>query len=174
MISFLLLVLMTTVSYTQNPRRPPADSIQLRQSTTTVLNPTDFQVYKMKPMISPFNVPGTALPIGPYSHGVAASGTMIFLSGQIPMKPDGSLVTGSIAEETEQVLRNIEHILVGKGAGIANVVKTTVFLISMGDFAEMNGVYESFFGTHKPARSTVEVRALPRGVRVEIEVVAVI
>ena len=109
--------------------------------------------------------------IGPYSQAVKA-GAFLFASGQIPLRPDGSLVEGGIEEQTRQVLSNIKGILDAEGIGLTSIVKTTVFIKDMNDFAKMNEVYASFFGEHKPARSTVEVARLPRDVKVEIEFVA--
>lgn len=109
--------------------------------------------------------------IGPYSQAVCAKG-FLFSSGQIALTPDGSLVSGGIAEQTRQVLRNLSAVLAAAGADSGDVVKTTVFLKEMGDFAAMNAVYEEWFGAHRPARSTVEVARLPKDVRVEIELVA--
>jgi len=111
--------------------------------------------------------------IGPYSQAVKA-GPFLFASGQIPLRPDGTLVEGGIEEQTRQVMANIQGILDAAGIGVANIVKTTVFIKDMNDFAKMNEVYASFFGDHKPARSTVEVARLPRDVKVEVEFVAVL
>ncbi len=122
--------------------------------------------------IRPFSADGAAAPIGPYSHGVACVGNMLFLSGQIPLRADGTMVSGTIAEETRQVFANIRTILASQGADLTSVVKTTVFLKNMGDFAEMNAVYAEQMGEHRPARSAVEVARLPKDVRVEIEVIA--
>jgi 2-iminobutanoate/2-iminopropanoate deaminase len=97
---------------------------------------------------------------------------MIFLSGQIPLRADGTMVTGTIAEETRQVFANIRAILVSQGVEMTSIVKTTVFLKNMGDFAEMNAVYAEQMAEHRPARSAVEVARLPKDARVEIEVVA--
>jgi 2-iminobutanoate/2-iminopropanoate deaminase len=110
--------------------------------------------------------------IGPYAQGVAAGG-FLFTAGQVPLDPATmKLVSGTIAEETSRVFDNLEAILAGAGCRLADVVKTTVFLTDMGSFAEMNGAYAARFGDHRPARSTVQVGALPAGARVEIEVVA--
>ncbi|MEN9281125.1 MAG: hypothetical protein RL594_60 [Bacteroidota bacterium] len=122
--------------------------------------------------IRPFTAANAAAPIGPYSHGVACSGNLLFLSGQIPLRADGTLVSGTIAEETRQVFENIRTILTSQGADLTSIVKTTVFLKNMDDFAEMNGVYAEQMGDHRPARSAVEVARLPKDVRVEIEVIA--
>jgi 2-iminobutanoate/2-iminopropanoate deaminase len=111
--------------------------------------------------------------IGPYSQAVIAPGQMIFLSGQIPMDPaTGNIVPGGIKEQTERVLRNLKAVLEAAGSGMANVVKTTVFLASMDEFAAMNEVYAAFFPDTPPARSTVQVARLPRDVRVEIDAIA--
>ena len=124
------------------------------------------------PTIRPFSADAAAAPIGPYSHGVACSGNLIFLSGQIPLRADGTMVSGTIAEETRQVFANIRTILASQGAELTSIVKTTVFLKNMGDFAEMNAVYAELMGEHRPARSAVEVARLPKDARVEIEVIA--
>lgn len=117
--------------------------------------------------------PDAPAPIGPYSQGVAA-GELVFLSGQIPIQPEtGSLVQGDIEEETRTVLENIQAVLRSKGLSLTHVVKTTIFLCSMEDFPSVNEVYSSFFPDSPPARSTVQVAALPKGARVEIEAVAV-
>ena len=109
--------------------------------------------------------------IGPYSQAIVADG-WIFTSGQLPMTADGDLVAGGIEAQTEQVFRNIEAVLAAAGASLAQVVKATVFVKDLNDFASLNAVYERAFAGHKPARSTVEVARLPRDVLVEIEVVA--
>ena len=110
--------------------------------------------------------------IGPYSQGIAAGG-FLFTAGQVPLDPATmKLVSGTIAEETGRVFDNLEAILAGAGCTLADAVKTTVFLTDMANFAEMNGAYAARFGDHRPARSTVQVAALPAGARVEIEVVA--
>jgi 2-iminobutanoate/2-iminopropanoate deaminase len=110
--------------------------------------------------------------IGPYSQAVVANG-FVFASGQIPIDPEtGQFVEGGIVEQTEQVLRNVSNLLEAAGTGLARVVKTTVFLADMNDFAAMNETYARFFGSEPPARSTVQAARLPRDARVEIEVVA--
>ena len=112
--------------------------------------------------------------IGPYSQATRANG-LLFTAGQVGFDPaTGELVDGGIAEQTRQVLANIRAILEAGGSGLGQVVKTTVFLVDMADFTEMNAVYARAFGDHRPARSTVAVAALPRGARVEIEAVAVL
>lgn len=110
--------------------------------------------------------------IGPYSQAVRA-GDFLFASGQIPTDPaTGEFVVGGIQEETEQVLKNIRALLESAGTDLNHVVKTTVFLADMDDFAAMNEVYGQFFGENPPARATVQAARLPRDARVEIEVVA--
>lgn len=111
-------------------------------------------------------------PIGPYSQAIR-SGKWLFCSGQGAMDPKtGELVNESVTAETEQTLRNLGSVLRAAGFDYSDVVKTTVFLVDMNDFAEMNAVYNTYFDAVKPARSTVAVRALPRGIRVEIEAIA--
>jgi 2-iminobutanoate/2-iminopropanoate deaminase len=110
--------------------------------------------------------------IGPYSQAVIAGG-FVFVSGQIPIDPaTGEFVPGGVAEQTEQVMRNLASILSAAGSSITDVVKTTVFLADMGDFAAMNEVYGRYFPEDPPARATVQAARLPRDARVEIEVVA--
>jgi len=108
--------------------------------------------------------------IGPYSQATVVD-RWLFTSGQIPLTPAGELVTGDIEAQTEQVFRNLEAVLAAAGASLADVVKTTVFVKNLNDFARLNAVYERHFGAHKPARSTVEVARLPREVLVEIEAI---
>jgi len=110
--------------------------------------------------------------IGPYSQAIKAGG-FIFSSGQIAIDPaTGSVIEGDVAAQTERVLKNLTAVLAAAGSSLNKVVKTTVFLKSMGDFATMNEVYGKHFGSHRPARSTVEVARLPKDVLVEIDVVA--
>ena len=110
--------------------------------------------------------------IGPYSQAVTAGG-FLFASGQIPLDPDSmKVVEGDIRVQTERVLQNIAAVLEEAGSSFRHVVKTTVFLASMDDFAGMNEVYAQAFGDHRPARSTVAVKTLPRSVLVEIDVIA--
>lgn len=111
--------------------------------------------------------------IGPYSQAIKANG-LVFASGQIPLDPATmQIVEGGIREQTERVMNNLEAVLKASGSSLDGVVKTTVFLKDLADFAEMNEVYGSFFKQTPPARSTVEVARLPRDVRVEIDVIAV-
>lgn len=109
--------------------------------------------------------------IGPYAQAIVADG-WLFTSGQIPLTADGQLAGGDIESQTEQVFDNLVAVLAAAGASLAQVVKTTVFVQDLNDFARLNAVYERRFGSHKPARSTVQVARLPRDVLVEIEVVA--
>lgn len=110
--------------------------------------------------------------IGPYAQAIRANG-LLFCSGQIALDPTtGEFVTGGVAAETERVMANIAAVLTVAGSGFSRVVKTTIFLVDMGDFAVVNEIYGRSFGDHKPARSTVAVKGLPRGALVEIEVVA--
>ncbi|NHN35083.1 RidA family protein [Paenibacillus agricola] len=109
--------------------------------------------------------------IGPYSQAIQF-GNLIFTSGQIPLGIDGQVVEGGIEEQTHQVFRNLEAVLAEGGAKFESVIKATVFLKDMSQFAKVNEIYASYFGNHKPARSTVEVARLPKDVYVEIEVIA--
>jgi 2-iminobutanoate/2-iminopropanoate deaminase len=110
--------------------------------------------------------------IGPYSQAIKANG-LIFASGQIPLDPmTMQIIEGGIREQTERVMRNLAGVLEAAGSQLNRVVKTTVFLADMNEFAAMNEVYGSFFDDLPPARSTVEVKRLPRDVRVEIDVIA--
>jgi 2-iminobutanoate/2-iminopropanoate deaminase len=110
--------------------------------------------------------------IGPYSQAVKVNG-WIFASGQIPTDPaSGQFVTGGIKEQTEQVLKNLEAVLKAAGSDLNHVVKTTVFLLDMGEFVAMNEVYGTFFTAEPPARATVQAARLPRDARVEIEAIA--
>ncbi len=111
--------------------------------------------------------------IGPYSQAVRA-GNLVFASGQIPIDPaTGEFVVGAVAEQTEQVLRNLAEVFEAAGVGLNQIVKTTVFLADMEDFAAMNEVYGRFFGEQPPARATVQAARLPRDAKVEIEAIAV-
>lgn len=112
-----------------------------------------------------------AAAIGPYSQGVIA-GDIFYSSGQIPLKADGELVQGGISEQTHQVFANLQAVLEEAGSSLSNVIKTTVFIKDMNDFAELNSIYAFYFGDHKPARSTVEVARLPKDVKVEIEIIS--
>ena len=110
--------------------------------------------------------------IGPYSQAVVAGG-LVFASGQIPLDPlTGEFVAGGIREQTERVMRNLSAVLQAAGSGLERVLKATVYLADMADFAEMNEVYGSYFREEPPARSTVQAARLPRDARVEIDVIA--
>jgi 2-iminobutanoate/2-iminopropanoate deaminase len=112
--------------------------------------------------------------IGPYSQAVICNG-FAFLSGQIPLNPEsGQIIPGNVADQTERVLENLKSILEACGASLESVVKTTVFLKDMGEFAAMNEVYGRYFPNNAPARSTVEAARLPRDVRVEIDCIAAV
>lgn len=112
--------------------------------------------------------------IGPYSQGIVANG-FVYTAGQIPLDPaSGQLVEGDVAQQTKRVMQSLQAILEAAGASLQTVVKTTVFLQDMNDFAAMNAVYAEAFGDHKPARSTVQAARLPRDVKVEIEAIALI
>lgn len=125
-----------------------------------------------KTVITTKGAPGA---IGPYSQGTVASGGLVFTAGQIPLNPaTGELVAGDIRAQTRQVLENLRAILEAGGSDIASVVKTTVFLKDMSEFAAMNEVFAEFFPQAPPARSTVEVARLPRDVRVEIEAIGAV
>lgn len=111
--------------------------------------------------------------IGPYSQGVRI-GRFVFLSGQIPVEPvSGEVVQEGIGPQTRQVLRNLQMVLEESGSSLKDVVKTTVYLKNLSGFAEMNGIYGEFFTPPYPARATVEVSALPKGVEIEIDAIAV-
>lgn len=111
--------------------------------------------------------------IGPYSQAVKV-GDMLFTSGQIALTPDGGeeVLAQGVQEQTRQVLSNLKAVLEAAGGSLQNVVKTTIFLADMGDFAKVNAIYEEFFGEHKPARSTVAVKSLPKNALVEIDAIA--
>ena len=111
-------------------------------------------------------------PIGPYNQAIRAGG-FVFCSGQIPLDPStGEIVPGDVAAQTTQVMKNVAAVLGAAGSSLSRVVKTTIYLVDMADFAAVNAVYGESFATVAPARSTVAVAALPRGSRVEIEVLA--
>lgn len=116
-------------------------------------------------------------PVGPYSQAIAATGQLIFVAGQIPLDPQTTQLVGGddVVQQTEQVIANLKAILLASGASLDDVVKTTVFLADMNDFAAMNGVYAKYFAEDRaPARACVEVARLPKDVRVEIDCIAVV
>ena len=122
-----------------------------------------------KTIIKPAQSPAA---VGPYNHAVRV-GDLLFCAGQIPIDPkDGSLIAGDIKAQTERVLENVKTILEDQKLTFANVVKSTVFMTNLGDFAGMNEIYAKYFTKDFPARSTIQVAALPKGANVEIEVVA--
>jgi len=124
----------------------------------------------MKKIISTSDAPAA---IGPYSQAIRA-GSTIYCSGQIPLDPKtGQIISGGIDAQTRRVLDNIAALLKAEGLGFGNIVKTTIFLTNLGDFQTVNEVYGSYFKSHPPARSTVQVSALPKGANIEIEVIAV-
>ena len=124
----------------------------------------------LKEIISTENAPKA---IGPYSQAVRWNG-LVFLSGQIPLDPATTqMVSGGVTEQTERVLENLKAVLEASGSSLSQVVKTTVFLKDMGEFAAMNEVYARYFSENPPARSTVEAARLPRDVRVEIDCIAI-
>ncbi|MCL6454547.1 MAG: RidA family protein [Alicyclobacillus sp.] len=108
--------------------------------------------------------------IGPYAQAVEV-GPFIYTSGQIPLRPDGSFVDGTIEDQVQQVLANLDAVLRAAGASREQVVKSTIFMTNLADFEKVNQAYGAFFGAHRPARSTVQVAGLPRGAQVEIELV---
>jgi len=121
-----------------------------------------------------WNTNNAPAPIGPYSQAVSA-GNMLFLSGQICIEPSsGNLIQGSIEEETHQVMKNITALLDEAGSSFEKVVKTSIFLMDMADFPRVNEVYGSYFSGNYPARETVQVAGLPKSVRVEISMIALI
>ena len=123
----------------------------------------------MKKIITAANAPAA---LGPYSHAVAV-GELLFTSGQLGMDPaTGKLAGENIEAQAEQALNNLEAVLAANGMTFANVVKTTVFLTDLGDFATVNGIYATRFPTEPPARSCVQVAALPAGAKIEMEVIA--
>ncbi len=125
----------------------------------------------MREIITTDKAPGA---IGPYSQAIKTGG-MVYCSGQIPIDPTtGEFVSSDIAEQTEQVLKNLAAVLEAANTNLENVVKTTVFLADMGDFAAMNEVYARYFDGNKPARATVQAARLPRDARVEIDCIAVV
>lgn len=121
--------------------------------------------------IDALSASGAPPAVGPYSHAVR-TGNLLFCSGQIPLREDGSLVDGDVSAQTTQILQNIRAVLAAAGLGPQNIVKATIFLSSMDHFATVNQVYGGFFDGPPPARSTVAVAGLPKNVDVEIEVIA--
>lgn len=120
-------------------------------------------------VISTSNAPKA---IGPYSQAIVVN-DMVFTSGQIALRPDGSFVDGDVEAQAKQVLENLQAVLEAAESSLQKVVKTTIFLANMDDFAAVNTIYGTFFGEHKPARSTVGVKTLPKNALVEIEAIAI-
>jgi 2-iminobutanoate/2-iminopropanoate deaminase len=119
------------------------------------------------------STPNAPAAIGPYSQAIKATGTFVFLSGQVPLRPDGTMVEGDIREQCEQVMNNLAAVLEASGLTFAHVVKTTILLSSMDHFAVVNEVYGARFASEPPARATFSVVGLPKGADVEIEMIAV-
>lgn len=124
----------------------------------------------MKEKVLTQNAPA---PIGPYSQAVIAEGKYLFISGQIPFTPEGTLAGETIEEQTHQAIKNIQSILAEVGLTLENVVKTTVLMVDLGDFGKMNTIYDTYFNTSKPARAAYQVCRLPKDVLIEIEAIAV-
>ena len=127
-------------------------------------------------MRTPISSAGAPRAIGPYSQAIAAAGSRtLYLSGQIALDPaTGEMVAGGIEEQTRRVMENLRAVLAAAGASFEHVVKTTVYLVDLAEFARMNEVYGGYLGEAPPARATVQVAALPRGARVEIDAIAVL
>lgn len=124
--------------------------------------------------LDPIQSPSAPAAIGPYSQAIRA-GSLLFCSGQIALDPkSGQMVGATAAEQAERVLQNLAAVLAAGGASFASVVRTTIFLVSMADFAAVNEVYARHFGAHKPARATVAVKELPKGGLVEIDCIAAV
>lgn len=120
--------------------------------------------------ISTLNAPQA---IGPYSQAISHGG-LVYTSGQIALTPNGTMLEDDISIQTHQVLKNLKEVLVASNSSLNNVIKTTIFLSDMDNFAVINEIYSEYFGRHKPARSTVAVKTLPRNALVEIDAIAVI
>ncbi len=118
------------------------------------------------------NTPNAPAAIGPYSQGISTNG-FCFFSGQIALTAKGDFIDGSVEEQTEQIFKNITALLTDQKLKKENIIKCTVFLADIDDFVAVNEIYASFFGDHKPARSCVAVAALPKGAKVEVEVIAI-
>lgn len=125
----------------------------------------------MKEIIFTENAPA---PIGPYSQGILTEGKILFVSGQIPLTPDGALAGDDIVSQTHQALKNVLAIVEKSGGTAQNIVKTTVLMKDLSDFAIMNEIYEQYLGNSKPARAAYQVARLPKDVLIEIEAIAVI
>lgn len=130
------------------------------------------KILKESSLMQVISTPNAPQAIGPYSQAVKING-MVYTSGQISLKADGSFNDSDIAGQTTQVLTNLSEVLNAAGSGLDKVIKTTVFLSEMDNFGAMNEVYAKFFGEHKPSRSTVAVKTLPKNALVEIECIAI-
>jgi 2-iminobutanoate/2-iminopropanoate deaminase len=157
---------------------PAKIKISLSGTAIVLWKSLQFDISRLKPMtrkvIHSSHAPA---PVGPYSQAIAASGQMIFVSGQIPLEPSTGEIVGAndVVKQTEQVMANLEAVLAAAGAKTQDIVKTTVFLADMNDFAAMNKVYAQHFDeTSAPARACVEVSRLPKDVLVEIECIAIV
>jgi len=123
----------------------------------------------------PIQTPSAPLPIGPYRQAIQAQGTLVFLSGQIPLNAQGQMVGDEITLQTRQVMENLGAVLKAAGCGWQQVVKTTIYLVDLGDFAAVNQVYGEYFSEgYAPARACVQVARLPKDARVEIDAIAVL
>lgn len=122
-----------------------------------------------KILITPSNAPA---PVGPYSPAVVANG-FVFVSGQIPLKSDGSLESASFAAQARQTLENLKAVLEAAGSNLNDAVKVTIYLSEMSNFAELNDIYAEYFGESKPARACIQAAALPKGVAIEIDAIAI-
>lgn len=152
-----------------SPSRPLFSILPGAHFALGTCRPARYANPPMRPHV--INPAASPKPVGPYSHAVRV-GDLLFCSGQIPLNKEGQIVEGGIREQTRQVLQNVSAILQDQALTCENVVKATVFMTNLGEFAEMNAVYTEFFQDRFPARSAVQVAALPRGAKVEIEVVA--
>lgn len=121
--------------------------------------------------IEPIHTDGAPPAIGPYSQAVKSRG-FLYTSGQIALDPQGNFVDGSFADQANRVFQNLKAILEAGGSSFSRVLKATVYLVDLGNFKELNDIYASYFGDHKPARTTVQVSALPKGSALEIDLVA--
>jgi 2-iminobutanoate/2-iminopropanoate deaminase len=134
--------------------------------------PSGAEEVPMSQILQTIHAEGAPKAVGPYSQAVV-HGDTVYCAGQIPLDPvTGDLIDGDATAQTERVLTNLSAVLAAAGASLQTVIKTTVFLTSLDDFAAMNAVYSTFFGDHRPARSTIQVSRLPRGANVEIEAIA--
>ena len=144
---------------------------QAENKTNLTVGAVNFEKSVQKEIVATENAPGA---IGPYSQAVKA-GEFVFVSGQIPIDPKtGNFISEDVAEQTEQVFKNLSAVLEAAGSSLKNVVKTTVFLADMNDFARMNEVYARYFTENYPARATVQAARLPKDARVEIEAIALL